>query len=109
MRLTFFHIFSNAEILQRLCAELAATTREHAYAKIEIKMLEIGPYLTSVIMECMRTSPAIGSRMALIAPDRDLFYGDWHIPAGAPVVMKTILMRTDNTLYSEPLNSTLKD
>lgn len=54
-------------------------------------------------MEGMRLSPAIGSRMARIAPDRDLFYGAWRIPAGTPVGMTTILMHTDKTLYPDPL------
>lgn len=106
MRLIVFHIFSDAQILERLRAELAATIREHpssADGNIDIKTLEKCSYLTSVLMEGMRLSPAIGSRMARIAPDRDLFYGDWRIPAGTPVGMTTILMHTDETLYPEPL------
>lgn len=105
MRLIIFHIFSDAEILERLRAELATTVREHppsADANIDIKTLEKCLYLTSVLMEGMRLSPAIGSRMARIAPDRDIFYGDWRVPAGTPVGMTTILMHTDKTLYSEP-------
>lgn len=53
-------------------------------------------------MEGLRLSPAIGSRMARIS-DKDLFYGDWRIPAGTPIGMTTILMHTDDTLYSDPL------
>lgn len=105
MRLIIFHIFSNAETLERLRAELAAISGEHpssADANIDIKTLEKCSYLTSVLMEGMRLSPAIGSRMARIAPDRDIFYGDWRIPAGTPVGMTTILMHTDKTLYPEP-------
>lgn len=72
--------------------------------KLEVKKLEQFPYLTSVIMEGMRLSPAIGSRMARIAPDRDLFYGNFRIPAGTPVGMTIILMHTDETLYPAPLS-----
>lgn len=106
MRLIAFHIFNDAEILERLRAELAATIREHpssADANMDIKTLEKCSYLTAILMEGMRLSPAIGSRMARIAPDRDLFYGNWRIPAGTPVGMTTILMHTDETLYPEPL------
>ncbi|KAK8076200.1 cytochrome P450 [Apiospora phragmitis] len=78
-------------------------------AKDKLKTLEQLPYLTSVIMEGMRLSPAIGSRAARIAPDRDLFYeGDdgytMRIPAGTPVGMTTILMHTNETLYPAPLS-----
>lgn len=106
MRLIIFHVFSNAEVLPRLRAELAATGWEpppSIHAKNGIKTLEQCSYLTSVIMEGMRLSPAIGSRMARIAPDRDLSYGAWRIPAGTPVGMTTILMHTDEKLYPDPL------
>ncbi|EMR62031.1 putative cytochrome p450 protein [Eutypa lata UCREL1] len=106
LRLIMFHVFSNQMILQRLRAEVATAsgTSSSNDATIEVKTLEQLPYLTSVIMEGMRLSPAIGSRIARIAPDRDLFYGNLRIPTGTPVGMTTILMHTDETLYPEPLS-----
>lgn len=106
LRLILFHIFSNQQILQRLRGEIATLNEASlsSDAKLEVKRLEQLPYLTSVIMEGMRLSPAIGTRMARIAPDRDLFYGDLRIPAGTPVGMTIILMHTDETLYPEPLS-----
>ncbi|KAK6844451.1 hypothetical protein PG995_014561 [Apiospora arundinis] len=106
LRLTVYHVFSDQDILRRLRAELATTsTSSPSSSTRSIKALEQLPYLTSVIMEGMRLSPAIGSRSARIAPDRDLFYGEgqMRIPAGTPVGMTTILMHTDETLYPEPL------
>ncbi|KAI5920337.1 cytochrome P450 [Camillea tinctor] len=105
LRLIFYHVFSNATILKRLRAELAAADGVPSFSdgEVEVKVLEKLPYLTSVIMEGMRLSPAIGTRMARIAPDRDLFYGDLRIPAGTPVGMTTILMHTDEKLYPEPM------
>lgn len=106
LRLIMFHVFSNQMILRRLRAEVATAsgTSSSDDATIEVKTLEQLPYLTSVIMEGMRLSPAIGSRIARIAPDRDLFYGNLRIPTGTPVGMTTILMHTDETLYPEPLS-----
>ncbi|KAG4222528.1 hypothetical protein PC116_g28998 [Phytophthora cactorum] len=69
-----------------------------------LKKLDQLPYLTSVIMEALRLSPALGTRMARIAPDRDLVYDGWCVPAGTPIGMTTILMHTDETLYPEPLS-----
>jgi len=77
---------------------------------LQLRTLEQLPYMTSIIMEGLRLSPAIASRSARIAPDRDLFYSDrsgsvkWRIPAGTPVGMTTLLMHTDPTLYPEPMS-----
>ncbi|XDG05685.1 hypothetical protein ABKA04_005300 [Annulohypoxylon sp. FPYF3050] len=92
----------NTEILQRLRAELNSAKVANSDVT-ELELLEKLPYLTSVIMEGLRLSPGIASRMARIAPDRDLFYKEWRIPAGTPVGMTTILMHTDEKLYPEPL------
>ncbi|KAK8022121.1 cytochrome P450 [Apiospora rasikravindrae] len=112
LRLVFYHVYSAQGILRRLRAELATIALNAAAASSSppppppIKSLEQLPYLTSVIMEGLRLSPAIGSRSARIAPDRDLFYGEgrMRIPAGTPVGMTTILMHTDETLYPAPLS-----
>lgn len=104
MRLMLYHVFSNPEILQRVRAELAAvSTASPSGDAMVLRELEQQPYMTSVIREALRLSPAIGTRMARIAPDRDLIYKDWCIPAGTPVGMTTILMHTDETLYPKPL------
>jgi cytochrome P450 len=107
LRLVFYHVFSNASILQRLRAELASAggpPQSSAQIEVELRTLEQLPYLTSILMEGMRLSPAIASRMTRIAPDRDIVYGEWNIPAGTPVGMTTLLMHTDEKLYPEPLH-----
>lgn len=53
-------------------------------------------------MESMRFSPALGTRLQRIAPDRDLVYDKWVIPAGTPVGMTTLHMHMDDQLYPEP-------
>ncbi|KAI0899294.1 cytochrome P450 [Annulohypoxylon nitens] len=103
LRLIIFHVFSNPEILQRLRAEINSAKAENINVE-KLESLEKLPYLTSVIMEGLRLSPGIATRMARIAPDRDLFYKEWRIPAGTPVGMTTILMHTDEQLYPEPLS-----
>jgi cytochrome P450 len=102
MRLVFYHVFSNAEILQRLRAEVNRTTRESP-EQVELKTLEKLPFLTSVLMEGLRLSPALASRSQRIAPDRDLLYKNYRIPAGTPVGMTALLMHTDPALYPDPL------
>ena len=69
---------------------------------IALKKLEQLPYLTTVLNEGLRLSPGIARRAARVK-DKDLFYGDWRIPAGTPVGMTTLFMHTDKELYPDPL------
>jgi cytochrome P450 len=106
LRLVFFHVFSNAAILQRLRAELASASgpsQSSGQVEFELRTLEQLPYLTSILMEGMRLSPAIASRMTRIASDRDIVCGEWNIPTGTPVGMTTLLIHTDEKLYPEPM------
>ncbi|KAI0380298.1 cytochrome P450 [Hypomontagnella monticulosa] len=101
LRLIFFHLFSNRGILNRLRAEIASA-RAQSQNEIGLKELELLPYLTSIIMEGLRLSPGVASRLARVSPDKDLHYQGWRIPAGTPVGMTTILLHTDEKLYPEP-------
>jgi cytochrome P450 len=109
LRLVTYHVFSNGAILRRLRAELAeaaaarsSPTGSGSTPMMDLHTLERLPYLTAVLMEGMRLSPAIATRSQRIAPDRDLVYGDWRIPAGTPVGMTVLLMHTDERLYPDP-------
>lgn len=99
LRLILFHVYTNKEILQRLRKEIAALPgRPHDNPK----QLEQLPYLTAVLTEGMRLSPAIGTRAARTT-DKDLFYGKWRIPADTPVGMTTLLIHTDQRWYPDPM------
>ncbi|KAI1761930.1 cytochrome P450 [Hypoxylon sp. FL1150] len=99
LRLITFHLYTNPDILQRLRDELAGASDTLEW---ERKVLEQLPYLTAILMEGLRLSPAIGTRMARIAPDRDLSYEKWTIPAGTPVGMTLVLMHSDDSIYPDP-------
>lgn len=97
LRLIIFHVYANPNILHRLRDELAG-----ASDTLEWKVLEQLPYLTATLMEGLRLSPAIASRMARVAPDRDLSYEKWKIPAGTPVGMTLVLMHSEESIYPDP-------
>jgi len=101
LRLICFHVFSNNSILRRLREEINGAEAEQPDV-MGLKVLEKLPYLTATIMEGLRLSPGVATRMARIAPDRDLVYRNYRIPAGTPVGMTTILMHSDEELYPDP-------
>ncbi|RFU78097.1 cytochrome p450 [Trichoderma arundinaceum] len=101
LRLILFHVYSNPEILKKLRAELLAAGLSLP-DNLELKSLEQLPYITAVIMEGMRLFPAVATRMAHVAPDRDIFYNEWRIPEGTPVGMTLILMHTDERMFQDP-------
>lgn len=96
IRIAAFHIYRSPGILQKLRAEVAAAPDR------DLKTLEQLPYLTAVIMEAMRLAPAITTRSARIAQDKDLVYADWRIPAGTPVGMTLHLLHQNEEEYPEP-------
>lgn len=100
LRLIIFHVFNDKQILERLRAELASATADSP--NLDLKALEQLPYLTSVLMEGLRLSPGLATRMARMAPDRDLIYDKWLIPAATPVGMTVLLMHLNETLYANP-------
>lgn len=106
LRLMLFHVYTNSEILGRLRQELAsaaAVSKDTEGQQIpRLKALEQLPYLTAVLMEGIRLSPAIATRMGRVAPDRDIVYDKWTIPAGTPVGMTTFVLHTDESSYPEP-------
>ncbi|KAJ3552166.1 hypothetical protein NPX13_g11177 [Xylaria arbuscula] len=133
LRLICFHIFSNARILSNLRRELKSAGVEHVESPtnpnsnpnpndndnnlnntspiLPLKTLEKLPYLTATITEGLRLSPGVATRMARIAPDRDIVYrhsgndrSSYRIPAGTPVGMTTLLLHTDEEIYPDPLS-----
>ncbi|XXG96644.1 hypothetical protein Hte_002932 [Hypoxylon texense] len=111
IRLTLYHIYSDPAVLRRLRTELAAAAAAAGSRQEKngpesgpgrLAELERLPYLTAVLTEGLRLGPATATRAARVAPDRDLRYGGWRIPAGTPVGMTTILMHHDPELYPDP-------
>ncbi|KAI1311466.1 trichodiene oxygenase [Xylaria venustula] len=82
--------------------ELATAKAKTFTQSLRLADLEQLLYLTAVMMKGLRLAPAVANRQALVAPDRDLFYKPWTIPAETPVGMTTILMHRDPILYPNP-------
>lgn len=110
IRLVVYNLYSNNDILVRLRTELDSVWPTPTHTELnsernalpELRALEQLPYLTALLMEGLRLSPGLGTRLQRIAPDRNLVYGQWIIPAGTPVGMTVMFMHTDEKLYPDP-------
>lgn len=89
-------------MLQRLRDELRDRQVDFNSAT-KLQQLEPLPFLTAVIMEGLRLSYGTATRLARIAPDRVIEYGDWNIPPGTPVGMSNALIFQDESIYPDPL------
>ncbi len=101
LRTISYHLYSKPDLLAHLRTELQSFTdtltpgEEATWAQLSQL-----PYLTAVIMEGLRLSPGLVSRMARVATE-EMSYAGWVIPAGTPVGMTTILMHYDENIYKD--------
>ncbi|CCC11336.1 hypothetical protein SMACR_04039 [Sordaria macrospora] len=114
LRLIIYNLFSSPSILSRLRSELSQFNLSDP-SSYEYRDLEHLPYLTAILMEGLRLSPAAASRLQRVAPDRELVYPgpqqgnlnddkgekEWTIPRGTPVGMTQILMHWDESVYGK--------
>lgn len=102
-RVILYYLYSNPELLSRLRSELDQAAKKHCNeGHLPLSTLEQLLFLNGVIREGLRLSPGVGTRLARVAPDRDLFYEQWRIPAGTPVGMTALLMHLDEKVYPQP-------
>ena len=97
MRVITYHLCSNPHILHRLREELFALP-EFPDGRMKWHNLE-KPYLIAIIMEGLRLSYGTATRLARIAPDRILEYGDWKIPPGTPASMTNLLIFQNEDVF----------
>lgn len=102
LRFIFYHLFSSQDRLDRLRNELSSADYGIATShEFDWKRLEKLPFLSAVIHEGLRLSPATCTRLARISPT-EIQYNQWQIPAGTPVGMTILLMHTDPAVWPKP-------
>ena len=102
LRLIIYYLYTDSKLLHHLRAELREVLQSPGSdlrGEPTLTQLERLPYLTAVIMEGLRLSPGLATRLARIAPDRDLVYNDSVIPAGTPISMTVLLIHWDESVY----------
>ncbi|KAF7512989.1 hypothetical protein GJ744_011255 [Endocarpon pusillum] len=102
LTVAMYHLTVQPQKLERLRAEITSIMPDPKQPA-KLQQLEQLPYLTSVIMESLRLSNGIVTRLARVAPDRSIYYHDWEIPQGTPVGMTSTLIHQNADIFPDPL------
>jgi cytochrome P450 len=102
LTVAMYHLTVQPQKMRRLRDEIKSIMPDlHQPAKLQ--QLEKLPYLTSVIMEALRLSNGVSTRLARVAPDRSIYFQDWEIPKGTPVGMTSTLIHQNPDIFQQPL------
>ncbi|KAL1989662.1 hypothetical protein VTN49DRAFT_6859 [Thermomyces lanuginosus] len=93
-----FHLLDNPDKLQKLREELDHLNPDRK-ATIPLCELEKLPYLSSVVLEGLRLSYGVGTRLQRIAPTETLRYAEYTIPPGTPVSMTAYIQHHDESIF----------
>ncbi|KAK6440868.1 hypothetical protein LTR95_002910 [Oleoguttula sp. CCFEE 5521] len=96
-----YFIVANPSILERLNTELVQAIPDAHHIPPTHVLAQL-PYLTAVIKECSRLCDGASSRLARIAPDRDLHFQQWSIPRGTSISMSTWLQHHNPDVFPDP-------
>ncbi|KAJ5822443.1 hypothetical protein N7447_004783 [Penicillium robsamsonii] len=96
-----FLLLDTPHVLDRVRKELAQHM-PRPDSRISLAELEAIPYFSAMITEGVRLSHVVSSRMPRYAPEEELKYKDWTIPAGTSVMQSHYLLHTDPTIFPEP-------
>ncbi|KIX00556.1 uncharacterized protein Z518_09621 [Rhinocladiella mackenziei CBS 650.93] len=96
-----FHLIDSPAVLDRLRVELKPHMPEPG-STMRLAKLEAIPYFSAVITEGIRLSHVVSSRMPRYAPNEQIRYGEWVIPAGTPVMQSHYLHHTNPKIFPDP-------
>lgn len=91
-----FHLLNNPDKLQRLRDELNRLDPDGTATLVEYETM---PYLTSVMLEGLRITNAVATRLQRSSPDQVMTYNDWIIPPGTPVGMTSLFMHHNEAIF----------
>lgn len=97
----FYQLLTNPDKLSTLRSELEEAIPD-MYNIPAYNKLEQLPYLTAVILEGLRTTDPVCTRLPRISPDEDLVFQDWKIPKGTPISMSAYFVHRDKRYFPDP-------
>ncbi|KUL82368.1 hypothetical protein ZTR_09805 [Talaromyces verruculosus] len=91
-----YYLLENPKTLEKLKAELNEKDPDQTASLADLEKL---PYLTSVMLEGLRLSYGVSTRLARISTDYALQFREWTIPAGTAVSMTSVFMHHNETIF----------
>ncbi|PGH05277.1 hypothetical protein GX51_02998 [Blastomyces parvus] len=95
-----YHLLDNPDKIQRLRDEVSTLEGDWSFEQ-QAQKLEKLPYLTSVILEGLRLSYGVSTRLQRELPDQAIQYKNYCIPAGTPVGMTSVLIHHNETIFPD--------
>ncbi|KAJ5692351.1 cytochrome P450 [Penicillium macrosclerotiorum] len=94
-----FYLLNNPSKLQKLRDELNELDPNRTATIVELESM---PYLTSVMLEGLRITNAVATRLQRSSPDSTMQYKEWVIPPGVPVGMTSLLLHFNEDTFTDP-------
>ncbi|EER36922.1 cytochrome P450 [Histoplasma capsulatum H143] len=94
-----YHLLDNPDKLQKLQNELSIL-EDGGNSEQQVHELGKLPYLTSVILEGLRLSYGVSTRLRK-SPEQAIQYKNYCIPPGTPVGMTSVLMHHNETIFPD--------
>ncbi|KAJ5084943.1 hypothetical protein NUU61_009522 [Penicillium alfredii] len=93
-----FHLLNNPEKLQKLREELERMDPNRTASLVDYESM---PYLTSILLEGLRITNAVATRLQRSSPNQVMKYKDWAIPPGTPVGMTSYFMHHNESIFPD--------
>ncbi|CAD6444943.1 696affef-5bae-4969-8a8e-53327ef140c5 [Sclerotinia trifoliorum] len=92
----FYHLLDNPKMLSRIKDELSTLDEDITWMRLE-KL----PFLSAAITEALRLS-GVTSRLPRIAPNEDMKFQQWTIPASTPTSMSYYFLHHSPEIFPSP-------
>ncbi|KAB8220459.1 cytochrome P450 [Aspergillus novoparasiticus] len=93
-----FHLLNNPDKLEKLREELNRLDPDGTASIVEYEAM---PYLTSVMLEGLRITNAVATRLQRSSPDQPMRYKDWIIPPRVPVGMTSLFVHHNEDIFPD--------
>ena len=101
LKTTIYFILADLVVHERLKAELKGAFPDPRQNP-PLHVLEQLPYLNAVVKEGSRMTHGPSSRLARIAPDQDLKFKEWVLPAGTSISMTHSIQHRNPDIFANP-------
>ncbi|KAJ8068064.1 hypothetical protein OCU04_003638 [Sclerotinia nivalis] len=93
----FYYLLDNPKMLSRVKDEIGTVGEDITWGRLE-KL----PFLSAAITEALRLSSVLTSRLPRIAPNEDMKFQQWTIPAGTPTSMSYYFLHYSPEIFPSP-------